>query len=116
MNAWRPALEWLADLVLYAAEVFPGLQNIYGEFAPAPRVIAVDNQYPIPEDESEEKQLDLSELAANTRSIRSYLMKWGGADSKGLDADEADAEIQQIVQERRMLEDSFQAEEPPEVD
>ena len=50
------------------------------------------------------------------RSGRSYLMKWGGPDSKGLDADEADAQLQQIVREQRMLEDSFQAEEIPEVE
>ena len=50
-------------------------------------------------------------LQANrSRSARSYLMKWGGPDCKGLDADEADAELAQIVKEQRMLEDSFSAE------
>lgn len=116
MNAWRPALEWLAELLLYAGSLFPALQQTYGEFTPAPHEISVDNQYPLPEDESEEKQLDLAEVAGNAKSIRSYLMKWGGPDSKGLDADEADAELQQIVREQRMLEDSFQAEEIPEVE
>ena len=70
----------------------------------------------MPEDESEEKQLDLSEVANKTRSIRSYLMKWGGPDSKELDADEAEVELEQIVKEQRMMEDSFQAGEPPEVE
>ena len=116
MNAWRPALEWLAELLLYAGSLFPALRQAYGEFTPAPHEISVDNQYPLPEDESEEKQLDLAEVAGNAKSIRSYLMKWGGPDSKGLDADEADAELQQIVREQRMLEDSFQAEEIPEVE
>ena len=116
MNAWRPALEWLAELLLYAGSLFPALRQAYGEFTPAPHEISVDNQYPLPEDESEEKQLDLAEVAGNVRSIRSYLMKWGGPDSKGLDADEADAQLQQIVREQRMLEDSFQAEEIPEVE
>ena len=116
MNAWRPALEWLAELLIYAAEVFPGLRQVYGKFSSVPHEISVDNQYPLPEDESEEKQLDLAEVAGNTKSIRSYLTKWGGPDSKGLDADEADAELQQIVRERRMLEDSFQAEGLSEVE
>lgn len=116
MNAWRPALEWLAELLIYAAEVFPGLRQTYGDFSPTPHEISVDNQYPLPEDESEEKQLDLAEVAGNAKSIRSYVMKWGGPDSKGLDADEADAELQQIVREQRMLEDSFQAEGLSEVE
>lgn len=106
MNAWRPALEWLAELVLDAAEIFPDLHR-YGEFSPASRRITIENQYPLPEDENDEKQLDLSEVANRARSVRSYLMKWGGPDCKGLDGDEADAELEQIVKEQRMMEDSF---------
>lgn len=109
MNAWRPALEWLAELVLDAAEIFPDLHR-YGEFSPASRRIIIENQYPLPEDENDEKQLDLSEVANRARSARSYLMKWGGPDCKGLDGDEADAELEQIVKEQRMMEDSFSAE------
>ena len=109
MNAWRPALEWLAELLLDAAALFPALRQ-YGEFIPAPYQITIENQYPLPEDENDEKQLDLSEVANRSRSVRSYLMKWGGPDCKGLDADEADAELAQIVKEQRMLEDSFSAE------
>lgn len=116
MNAWKPALEWLAEMILHAAEVFPELQRLYGVFSPAPHVVTIENQYPLPEDESEEKQLDLSELSNNARSTLSYLMKWGGPDSKGLDADEAEVELGQIVKERRMMEDSFQAGEPLEVE
>lgn len=109
MNSWRPALEWLAELLLYAVEVFPGLHTTYGDFTPSPHQITVENQYPLPEDESEEKELDLSEVSNKTRSIRSYLMKWGGPDSKGLDADEADTEFIRIVEEQRKLEDSYAA-------
>lgn len=109
MNAWRPALEWLAELLLDASELFPALRQ-YGEFTPAPYEITIENQYPLPEDENDEKQIDLSEVANRSRSVRSYLMKWGGPDCKGMDADEADAELEQIVKEQRMLEDSFSAE------
>ena len=109
MNAWRPALEWLAELLLDAAELFPAMRR-YGDFTPAPYEITIENQYPLPEDENDEKQIDLSEVANRSRSVRSYLMKWGGPDCKGMDADEADAELEQIVKEQRMLEDSFSAE------
>lgn len=111
MNAWRPALEWLAELLIYAAEVFPDLRKTYGEFSPAPHNITIESQYPLPEDEADEKELDLSEIGNHARSVRSYLMKWGGPDSKGLEVDEADAELEQIAQERRMLEDSYISDE-----
>lgn len=115
MNAWKPALEWLAELLLYAAEVFPGLRETYGDFSPAPHFITVENQYPLPEDESEEKTLDLSEVGNRARSIRSYLKKWGGPDCKGMDDDDTDAEWEQIVREQRMLEDSYATDEAPDL-
>lgn len=110
MNAWRPALEWLAQFLLDAAELFPSMHQ-YGAFTPAPYQITIEHQYPLPEDENDEKQMDLSEVSNRARSVRSYLMKWGGPDCKGLDGDEADAELTQIVKEQRMMEDSFLAED-----
>lgn len=104
--AWKPALEWMAELILHAAEVFPSLKTVYGDFQKADHAVTVDNQYPLPEDEAEERTLDLQEVGA-ARSIKSYLMEWGGPDHKGLTDDEADAEIEQMVKEKRMMEESF---------
>lgn len=106
---WKPALEWLAELLLYAAEIFPGLKKLYGDFQSADHVITVDNQYPLPEDEAEERTLDLQEVGT-ARSIKSYLKEWGGPDHKGLTDDDADKEIEQMVKEKRMLEESFAGE------
>ena len=64
---------------------------------------------PLPEDDGEERTLDLQEVGT-ARSIKSYLMEWGGPDHKGLTDDEADDEIEQIVKEKRMLEDSYSGE------
>lgn len=113
MNAWGPALEWLAEMLLYAADVNPNLKNVYGAFEADNHVIMIDNQYPLPEDEDEEKQLDLSEVSNKTRSIKSYLTKWGGPNSKGMTPEEADAELQQIAKEQQMMQDSFAAEPSP---
>ncbi|MCI9273731.1 MAG: phage portal protein [Clostridiales bacterium] len=107
MNAWRPALEWLAETILYAAEVYPSLRKVYGDFTPAPHDITIDNQYPLPEDEDAERELDLSEVGNKARSIKSYLIKWGGPDRKGMSPEEADAEIDQMARERQILEDTF---------
>lgn len=106
-TSWKPALEWLAELLLYAAEKFPGLKKVYGEFETAEHITTVDNQYPLPEDEAEERTLDLQEVGT-ARSIKSYLKEWGGVDHKGLTDDEADDEIQQMALEKRMFEDSFE--------
>lgn len=105
-NAWGPALEWMAELILYAADIFPELKKIYGDFKTAEHVITVEAQYPLPEDEAEERTLDLQEVGV-ARSIKSYLMKWGGADHNGMSDDDAEAEIEQIAKEKRMMEDSF---------
>lgn len=105
-NAWKPALEWMAELILYAAEVFPGLKTVYGMFEQEDHVITIEEKYPIPEDEEEERTLDLQEVGV-ARSIRSYLMKWGGPNRKGMTDSEADAEIEQMIKEKRVLDESF---------
>ena len=108
-NAWRPALEWMAGLIIWAAEVFPSMKGVYGDFNQTDYEITVEEQYPIPEDEEEERTLDLQEVGIS-RSIKSYLMKWGGPNRKGLSPEEAEAEIEQMVKEKRMLEESFDGE------
>ena len=108
MTAWKPALNWLSELILYAAEVFPELKKEYGEFAAAEHIVMIDNQYPLPEDEDEERTLDMQEVTNQTRSRKSYLMKWGGTARQGMTADEADEELSQMAKEREMLEDSFE--------
>ena len=47
MNAWKPALEWLVEMLLQAAEVFPELQRVYGGFSPAPHVVTIDPARPL---------------------------------------------------------------------
>lgn len=104
MLDWRPALEFMAKCIIDGAFLYPEIAAKYTTEAltDIDYVITVDNQYPLPEDESEEKAIDLSEVSAKTRSIKSYLKKWQGATD-----DEADAEIQQIALEQQLLNNSF---------
>lgn len=108
MTAWKPALIWLSELVISAAEIYPDLKKVYGDFQKADYSVTIDNQYPLPEDEDEERTLDMQEVTAQSRSRKSYLMKWGGTAHQGLTAEEADAEFAQIAKEREMLEDSYE--------
>lgn len=104
MLAWRPALEFMAKCIIEGARLYPAILPMYLT-DPLPTEeysIRVDNQYPLPEDEAEEKQVDLAEVNAQTMSKKAYMKKW-----RNLTEDEAEAEIKQIAMERQILEDSF---------
>lgn len=107
MLAWRPALEFLAECIIEGVRLYPkaGERYLDGESLPdVPYTIRVDNQYSLPEDETEEKQIDIAEVTAQTMSRKSYMKKW-----RGLTDDEADEELKQIAAERAILEDSYAA-------
>ncbi len=109
MLAWRPALEFLSKCIIEGVRLYPkaGERYLDGEALPeAPYNIRVDNQYSLPEDETEEKQTDLAEVTAQTMSRKSYMKKW-----RNLTDDEADEELKQIAAERAILEDSYAAPE-----
>nr|DAE38813.1 MAG TPA: PORTAL PROTEIN [Caudoviricetes sp.] len=108
MLAWRPALQFLGKCIIEGARLYPKAGQFYID-EPLPDVgytIRVDNQYSLPEDEQEEKQMDLAEVTAQTMSKRTYMKKW-----RNLTEDEAEEELRQIALERQILEDSFM--EPP---
>lgn len=104
MQEWRPALEQLVRILIDGAHLYPRAASGYTD-DPVPDVpfdIRVDNQYSLPEDEAEEKQVDLAEVQAQTLSKKSYMKKW-----RNLTDEEADNELKQIALERQILEDSF---------
>ena len=108
MLAWRPAIENIMRIIIEGSKLYPGSALRYVQ-EPIPDVefdVRVENQYPLPEDETEEKTIDLAEVAGQTMSRRAYMKKW-----RNLTDEEADAELKQISLERELLEDSFV--EPP---
>lgn len=110
MLVWRPALELMVKCIIEGVRLYPEAGKLYIE-DPLPDVkytIRVDNQYPLPEDEAEEKQIDLSEVTAQTMSKKAYMKKW-----RNLTDDEAEEELKQIALERQLLEDSFVPTEVP---
>lgn len=104
MLAWRPALENIVKIIIDGAKFYPGSVKPFIEdsIPDVPFEVRVDNQYPLPEDEQEEKNIDLAEVQAQTMSKKSYMRKW-----RNLTDEEADMELQQIAKERELLEDSF---------
>lgn len=106
MLSWAPALQFLGKCIIEGVRLYPKAGQFYIEEAlpDAPYDIRVENQYPLPEDEIEEKTADLAEVAAQTRSRKSYMKKW-----HNLTDSEADEELKQIALERELLEDSYAA-------
>lgn len=104
MLSWRPALQFLARCIIEGVRLYPkaGTRYIEEPLPDIPYEIRVDNQYSLPEDEAEEKQVDLAEVTAQTMSKKAYMKKW-----RGLTDDEADEELRQISLERQLLEDSY---------
>lgn len=95
MQDWRPALEWMVRAILEMTEVYniasiPTLDNM---------VVTVENQYPLQEDEDNEKALDMQQVNAQVMSRKTYIEKWNIGPS--------DEELKQIQLEKSMLEDTL---------
>ena len=63
--------------------------------------ITVTQNTPLPEDEIEERNMDLAEVESKTMSRKAYMKKW-----RNLTDDEVQEELEQIALERQMIEDS----------
>lgn len=104
MLAWRPAIKHIVELLIAGAKLYPKSVQPYTQ-TPLPDTaytVTVDNQYPLPDDETDEKQIDLAEVNAQTMSKMAYMKKW-----RGLTDAEAMQELKQIALERELLEDSY---------
>lgn len=104
MLAWSTGLKFLACTVIDGARLYPQVASLYMQER-LPDVVyevSIVNHYPLPEDEQEEKTMDLSEVTAQTMSRKAYMKKWRNLTDK-----EAEAELEQITTEKQMFEDSY---------
>ena len=102
MLAWAPALEFIANAIIDGGRLYPKTITRYTDVSILPDIevdVLVENNYPLPEDENEEKNMDLAEVDAQVMSKKSYLKKWRKLSDK-----EADEELEQIVLEINMFE------------
>lgn len=99
--AWKPELEFIVKCLIDGGFYYPDIAARYVNtpLQDVEYTVDVVNQYPLPEDEADEKTLDMAEVSNKLRSIKSYLKKWEGMTDK-----EADAEIDQILKEQTMFE------------
>ena len=103
MKMWGPKLRQLAEIVFEGALAYPNTITKYIDtpLVPVAHEIHVEQNTPLPEDELEERNMDLAEVAAQTMSKKSYMKKW-----RGLTDDEAREELEQIALERQIIDDN----------
>jgi hypothetical protein len=105
-HIWKAALEFMVETILTGSKIESYIVSIYSdELNSLPDVsykIVVENAYPLPEDEQEEKQTDLLEIQSQVMSRKSYMKKW-----YGLTDEEADEELNQILLEKQLFEESM---------
>lgn len=105
MKVWKPKLEQIVKYIIEGAKLYPeaAAHHIEEKLGKDVKyVVEVINKYPIPEDEAEEKGLDMQEVNAQVMSKKTYMVKWRGLTDK-----EAQEELQQIAYERELLEDTY---------
>lgn len=109
MLEWNPALVYIAEIIIDGAKLYPKSLEVFTknrlkkfEIPDIVYEVKVENNYPLPEDEQDEKTMDLAEVAAKTMSRKAYMKKW-----RNLTDEEIKSELEQIAFERQMLEDSY---------
>lgn len=100
MKAWGPALTEMVDIIIKGALEYPNTAREYvgSILMDVPYEIEVDNVLPLPEDEIESKQMDLTEVESNVMSRKSYMKKW-----RDLTDDEVQEELEQIALEQQII-------------
>lgn len=104
MLAWGEALRLMATAIIDGGRLYPKCITNYTTESVLPDIkckILVENNYPLPEDETEEKNMDLAEINTQTMSRKAYLKKW-----RKLSDEDADKELQQIKMEMDLFENS----------
>lgn len=103
MKMWGPQLRQLIHIIIQGAMVYPNCITQYTSniIEAVDYEIKIEQNTPLPEDEVEEKNIDLSEVETKVMSRKAYMKKW-----RGLTDDEVQEELEQIALERQMIEDS----------
>lgn len=104
LKTWKPAIESIASFIIDLAVLNSKEVSAYYLLADIEKVqynIEVVENYALAEDEEAEKESDLAEIAANTRSRKSYIKKWRRSEFKT--DEQIEQELMQIAIENNMF-------------
>lgn len=107
MLAWGYSLRFIAAAIIEGGRLYPKCIGRYTDAETIPDIpisVLVENNYPIPQDQKEEKETDLTEVEMKVRSKKSYIKKW-----QKLNDEDAESELEQIQKEQDMFENSLAA-------
>ena len=104
MLTWGPALQYIAMMIVEGGKAYPECIVKYTEdqLPDIEYEVLVENNYPLPEDEAEEKNMDIAEVDARLMSRKAYLKKW-----RNLSDRQAEEEIMQIKAEQDLFDNSM---------
>lgn len=104
MLSWINSIEFIIRTLIIGASVYPEFASKYTreKLPDVEYIVTVENRYALPDDEDEEKQIDIMQVQAKIMSRKSYMKKW-----LRMTEDVADKELKQIALEQEMLENSF---------
>lgn len=105
-KTWKPAIQKIVEIIIDGCFIYTDIASKYLDQIALPSQeipyqINVERNNPLPEDEEEEKLVDVQQVAANLMSRKTYIMKWQNKTSN-----QANAEILQIALEKSILEDN----------
>lgn len=100
MKMWGPQLAAMVDIIVEGALQYPDTIERYVNdvMQPVAYEVEVLQNTPLPEDEMEEKNMDLSEVQTGVMSKKSYMKKW-----RNLTDDEVDEELKQMSLEKEII-------------
>lgn len=103
MKMWGPNLSLMAEMIIKGAMAYPDTIKQYTSdvLMSVEHVIEVVQNTPLPEDEIEEKTIDLAEVEAKTMSRKTFMKKW-----RRITNSQVAEELNQIALERQIIEDS----------
>lgn len=103
MKTWGPQLEAVVSIIIDGSIVYPNCIKRYTDdfLVSVAYEVDVEQNIPIPDDEVEEKNVNLAEVTAQVMSRKSYMKKW-----YQLTDDEVSEELEQIAIERQILEEA----------
>lgn len=91
-NDWEPAIEDLIETIIDVCQLFKCYSDWDNSWNNIEHTLIIKHNYAIPEDEEDTKNLAMSEVKANVRSIRSYIRDFS-------DEEDPEAALQEILED-----------------
>jgi len=99
---WEPALLWACNFILDSTERFNLYSdNYYIKAIGTEGIIGLKQNYPIPEDEAEQKKTAIAEVDSKVKSIKQYVREYGDV------VDEV-GEFEEIIAEQKEINETMQ--------